>query len=129
MSARRITADRSAEVLAAFHAAYDDLYGRHLEDAPVQFVNFRVRVVATGDNLQLGKVAKSSGTTVPDKMRPAYFPDAGRYVDTAIYMHDRLLAGASFAGPAIVQSREFSALIGPGQSCSIDEYGNLHIDF
>jgi N-methylhydantoinase A len=62
-------------------------------------------------------------------MRAAYSPESRDYVDTPIYLHDELGAGARFAGPAIVQSREFSALIGAGQSCSVDEYGNLIIDF
>jgi N-methylhydantoinase A/oxoprolinase/acetone carboxylase beta subunit len=50
-------------------------------------------------------------------------------VDTAIYQHDELFPGARFEGPAIVQSGEFSAVIGPGQTCSVDSYLNLLVGF
>ena len=65
----------------------------------------------------------------PAKTRPAYFPDAQGFVETAIYVHDDLQPGARFAGPAIVQSGEFSALIGPRQNCAVDDYRNLLIAF
>ncbi len=48
---------------------------------------------------------------------------------TPIYLHDDLAAGARFSGPAVVQSGEFSALVGAGQTCSVDGYRNLLIDF
>jgi hypothetical protein len=43
--------------------------------------------------------------------------------------HEELHPGARFAGPAIVQSGEFSALIGPRQNCVVDDYRNLLIAF
>ena len=51
------------------------------------------------------------------------------FVATAIYQHDELFPGARFEGPAIVQSGEFSAVIGPGQTCSVDPYLNLFVGF
>jgi N-methylhydantoinase A/oxoprolinase/acetone carboxylase beta subunit len=119
----------SDAVLRAFYDAYDDLYGRHLEDTPVQFVNFRVRVMVPDPNVELKRVPLRTAPAKPMKTRAAYFPDAQAYVDAAIYAHDDLAAGTSFKGPAIVQSGEFSALIGPGQNCSVDTYRNLVIAF
>ncbi len=49
--------------------------------------------------------------------------------DAARQNHDELFPGARFAGPAIVQSGEFSAVIGPGQTCSVDPYLNLFVGF
>ena len=120
------------QVRAAFYAAYDDLFGRHLEDVAVEFVNFRVRAISTEEPLVLQKITGEEGTGKPSgkpaRMLKAYFREAGSYVDTAIYAHEDLAGGARFSGPAIVRSKEFSALIGPQQSCAVDERGNLVID-
>jgi N-methylhydantoinase A len=129
LPAGEFTRGRSAEVLHAFYATYDELYGRHLEESPVQFVSFRVRAVTANANLELSKAPAAKGKAKPAKKRAAYSPDTHGYVDTPIYLHDDLAAGARFAGPAVVQSGEFSALIGAGQTCSVDGYRNLIIDF
>jgi N-methylhydantoinase A/oxoprolinase/acetone carboxylase beta subunit len=129
LPAGKFTRERSAEVLGAYYAAYDELYGRHLEESPVQFVSFRVRAVTANANLELSKAPAAKGNAKPAKTRAAYSPDTHGYVDTPIYLHDDLAAGARFAGPAVVQSGEFSALIGAGQTCSVDGYRNLIIDF
>lgn len=122
----KLTADR---VVNAFYAGYDELYGRHLEGPPVQFVNFRVRAIAHDAHFELRKLNGATHTLKPSKKRPAYFTEEHRYVDTDIYLHDELFAGASFAGPAVVQSGEFSAVIGPRQAVSVDPYLNLLIAF
>jgi N-methylhydantoinase A/oxoprolinase/acetone carboxylase beta subunit len=124
-----LEAARTDEVRRAFYAAYDELYGRHLEEVPVQFVNFRVRAVAHDAHFELTRAPAGTGEARPAKTRPAYFPDAPGFIDTAIYMHDELNRGARFAGPAIVQSGEFSALIGPRQNCAVDDHRNLRIAF
>jgi len=117
------------KVVQAFYAGYDELYGRHLEGPPVQFVNFRVRAVAHDAHFELRKAKSETRAVKPTKKRSAYFADGHGFVDTAIYQHDELFPGARFEGPAIVQSGEFSAVIGPGQTCSIDPYLNLLVGF
>ena len=124
----KLDAGRCGEVERAFYAAYDELYGRHLEGPPVQLVSLRVRAVTDGANLELARVG-AAGTTAPAKTRAAYSPETHDYVDTPIYVHDELPAGARFAGPAVVQSGGFAALVGAGQTCAVDAYGNLLIDF
>ncbi len=129
LPAGKFTRERSAEVLRAYYTAYDELYGRHLEESPVQFVSFRVRAVTANATLELSKAPAAKGNAKPAKTRAAYSPDIHGYVDTPIYLHDDLAAGVRFAGPAVVQSGEFSALIGAGQTCTVDGYRNLIIDF
>lgn len=119
---------RLPQVLSAFYAAYDDLFGRHLEDVPVEFVNFRVRAISTEETLILQKIPSKEAADKSARIRKAYFREADGYIDTAIYSHEDLGVGTRFSGPAIVRSKEFSALVGLQQSCSVDERGNLIID-
>jgi N-methylhydantoinase A len=54
-----------------------------------------------------------------------YFQDARGYRDTPVYDRYRLGPGASFAGPAIVEERECTVVVGPGMTVTIDGYMNL----
>jgi len=129
LPAGALTDERAQEVIRAFYDGYDELYGRHLEEVPVQFVNFRVRAVAHDAQFELRKAAPRAGAAKSSARRPTYFPDARGFIETAIYRHDDLSPGARFTGPAIVQSGEFSAVIGPRQDCTVDHFVNLQIAF
>ena len=117
----------AASVTAAFNSAYDRLYGRHIDGAPIQFVSLRVRAVATSRPFDFLPIDPAGDVAArASKVRPVYFPGHG-FVATRIYRHDELRAAHHFQGPAIVQSSEFSALMAPGQHCSVDRFGNLQI--
>ncbi|MBI3963987.1 MAG: hydantoinase/oxoprolinase family protein, partial [Chloroflexi bacterium] len=60
--------------------------------------------------------------------RPAFFPEANGFVDTPVYDHYRLFAGATFEGPAIVEERESTTVVGYHQRVTVDEYLNLVVD-
>jgi N-methylhydantoinase A len=46
-------------------------------------------------------------------------------IDVAVYDRYRLGPGATFTGPAIVEERESTTVIGPDAMVSIDDQGNL----
>src|SRR3989442_919086 len=46
--------------------------------------------------------------------RMAYFAEAGGFVETPVYDRDALGPGARCTGPAIVEERESTAVVGPG---------------
>ena len=56
----------------------------------------------------------------PKSSRKAYFPEARGYVDTPVYDRYALTPGAIFAGPAIIEERESTTVIGPGARVSVD---------
>ncbi|HWN13032.1 MAG TPA: hypothetical protein VNU02_04175, partial [Candidatus Dormibacteraeota bacterium] len=53
------------------------------------------------------------------------FPEAGGYVETPVYDRYRLDPGARLSGPAIVEERESTTVIGPGALISVDAHRNL----
>jgi N-methylhydantoinase A len=57
--------------------------------------------------------------------RQAYFPEAGGFTSTPIYDRYLMRPGMSFNGPAIVEERESTAIVGPHSQCHIDEHHNL----
>lgn len=112
---------------AAFEAVYRELYERLGPPVPVEIVNWRVVSSGPAPHIQL-HVTSTAGGTAQEALkgeRSAYFPEANGMVATPIYDRYRLAPGAAFTGPAIVEERESTVIIGPGAQCSIDAQWNL----
>jgi len=57
------------------------------------------------------------------------YPDmAGAYVETPIYDHYKLPVDQPVRGPAIVEQRESTAVVGPSGTANVDGHGNLVIN-
>jgi len=52
--------------------------------------------------------------------RSAYFAESGGFVETPVYDRYALTAGMRLTGPAIVEERESTAVIGPGARTRVD---------
>jgi N-methylhydantoinase A len=121
-----LTPDSLPALEQAFDRVYRQLYGRVADGVPLEAVNWRV--VATGPRPALDLRGQAGGTADANAARKGeraiYLPEAGGFVAVPIYDRYRLGPGASFAGPAIVEERESTAIIGGGHVC-VDEYRNL----
>ena len=53
--------------------------------------------------------------------RRAFFPEREDYLDTAVYDRYALKPGMQFAGPAIVEERESTLIIGIAGRARVDE--------
>jgi N-methylhydantoinase A len=60
--------------------------------------------------------------------RRAYFPEREEYVDTAVYDRYALKPGMQFAGPAIVEERESTLIIGIGGRARVDNKLNVIVE-
>jgi N-methylhydantoinase A len=59
--------------------------------------------------------------------RPVYFGlDAGE-VSTPVYRREKLLAGDSVAGPALIEEHASTTVVCEGDSLTVDQFGNLSI--
>jgi N-methylhydantoinase A len=114
-----------------FDEAYQRLYGRTYPESPVEFVNFRVRASLPVKTLELPRRAAPAGARLADARkgeRPAYSALARDFVPHAVYDRYRLFPGAGFAGPAIVEERESTVIVGEDAQARIDDQGFLWID-
>ena len=55
-------------------------------------------------------------------------PELGGMTEVTVYDRYRLGPGAAFTGPAIVEERESTTVIGPGAAVTIDAEGNLVVE-
>ena len=67
-----------------------------------------------------GSARPNSANYVIKGARRAYFAESGDFVETAVYDRYALTAGMTLTGPAIVEERESTAVIGPGGRARVD---------
>jgi 5-oxoprolinase (ATP-hydrolysing)/N-methylhydantoinase A len=112
-------------IRTAFHTVYQARYTAVPQLAAIEALSFRVHVrgplpdmpVPVGDLSLSGPVLKGT--------RPAYF--GGGFIDTAVYDRYALRPGTTIAGPAIIEEREATTVLQPGDRLTVDDAGNLCI--
>jgi N-methylhydantoinase A len=60
--------------------------------------------------------------------RRAYFPEAGGFVDAAVVDRYALKPGERAQGPALIEERESTTVLLPGDLAHVTENGHLLID-
>jgi N-methylhydantoinase A len=117
-------------LLGAFETEYRRLYHRLTPGASVEVLNWRLR--ARGP--RPGPAAPPPPAITNGRLeaalkgtRPAYFREAGGFVDCPVYDRYRLAPGHRLAGPAIVEERESTAVLGPRARVEVDGALNLAV--
>jgi N-methylhydantoinase A len=90
-------------------------------------VSWRVRVGAPAavSELRFSELGAEVGDPLLER-RMAYFEECAGFVEVPVFARDRLAAGvARITGPALIEERESTAVVGPGASAVIDSHGNL----
>lgn len=124
-----LAAAELARIGAEFERTYEALYGRKGPDVPLEVINWRV--VASGPrpdmDLQLPRGSSKSGEALKGS-RLAFFPEAKDYVETAIYDRYALEPNMRFNGPAIIEERESTLIIGARGQARVDDKLNVIVE-
>jgi N-methylhydantoinase A/oxoprolinase/acetone carboxylase beta subunit len=113
-----------------FDRVYEKLYGRTYPDSPVEFINFKVRASLPVRLLQFPKIRRDEGgpQAAVKGNRMAYSGLIRDYVTHAVYDRYKLFAGVKFAGPAVIEEKESTLVVGEDALVTVDEYGFLWIE-
>jgi N-methylhydantoinase A len=125
----RLSADEMPRLQENFNHAYERMYKRLNPDVDVEALNWRVIVAGPRPIIQL---APAAGLHVPLEatrkgQRPAYFPEASGYLECPVYDRYQLAPGMVLHGPAIMEERESTVVVGPGARVEVDAYQNVVI--
>jgi N-methylhydantoinase A/oxoprolinase/acetone carboxylase beta subunit len=114
---------------AAFRAAYSTRYGRMLEGLPIEALHWRLTAVgpASPVTLQPADVVERSAGVAIKEWRDAYFPERG-FAPTPVYDRDLLEPGMTFRGPAIIEEREATGVVWPGDRARVDAYRAIVVE-
>jgi N-methylhydantoinase A len=120
------------ELTDEFESAYRRIYGRVAHGNPVEATNWRVIVTAPTPQLPLERMGAEydgEARNEPEKgARRAYLPEAAGFVDVPVIDRYALRPGYSRAGPAIIEERESTIVVGKGATISVDPLANVIID-
>jgi N-methylhydantoinase A/oxoprolinase/acetone carboxylase beta subunit len=115
--------DPAGQVERAFEAAYVGLYGRRPPGVDPEVMTWRVRVLGPVPVLETGMPEKDA-SDASKGMRAVWFPETG-FTDTSVYDRYRLSRGSTIEGPAVIEERESTMVVGHGGTAVVDEAGNL----
>jgi N-methylhydantoinase A len=105
------------------------LFGRTPPNVPTEVVSWRVRLTGPTPTLALG-VSRDTDQerTAMKGERLAYFPEFEAFHRTAVYDRYRFGPGDELHGPAIVEERESTVVIGPRGRARVDDLLNLVVE-
>ena len=96
---------------AAFHDTHERRFG-HRNDGETEVVSFRLTGTGRGAKPEFGAWRVAGDVAGPRvETRAVFF--GGRFFDTPVLVRDRLPAGASHAGPAIVEEEGATTVVPP----------------
>jgi N-methylhydantoinase A/oxoprolinase/acetone carboxylase beta subunit len=130
LTERDFTKLKKEEVRRRFDGVYEKLYGRTYPDSEVEFINFKVRASLPERLLKLPKLGKkkqSLDQAIKGK-RPAYSPMTRDFIPYTVYDRYKLFPTAKFKGPAIIEEKESTVIVGEDAVVSVDDFGFLWID-
>jgi N-methylhydantoinase A len=118
-----------AAIRTTFEDVYRGLFGRTGPDVPLEGVSWRL--LATGPapsvNLRAAGASSAAGTRPVKGERLVYFPEWAEHRPAPVYDRYLLAPGAAFDGPAIVEERESTTIVGPAARIEVDESRNLSV--
>jgi 5-oxoprolinase (ATP-hydrolysing) len=109
----------------AFATAYAERYTAVYERVEVQMVSLRVRCRGALPELAVTQASAAVAGDARKRSRQAWFAEG--FIDTPVYDRYALAPGSSLSGPAIIEEREATTIVAPGDMVSVDASGTLRI--
>lgn len=127
-----LTADDVAAIRAAFFVSYRARFGRTMEEAPIEALSWRLACAAPARDIRLGSAEGGGEVATTAKaaqrgQRRVLFESHG-WQECTVYDRYALPVGAHFIGPALIEERESTCVVGPGATIRVDALRNLIID-
>ncbi len=116
----------------SFWQEYDRLYGRYVKNVDVEGVTWRLWARGPIPEIDLKRTEDTDGGSLRTSLkgtRQAYFPEHKKFIETSVFDRYSLRPGNQFKGPAIIEERESTVVASPDSFCSVDEFGNLIIEW
>ncbi len=128
LPAEPLARDTLDAVKAAFAREYQRLYAHLYTGTVIQAISWRVQCAGPAPSISVEREDDAAAQRPALKgHRPAYFGDAGGWADVPVYDRYALRMGQCIAGPAIVEERESTTVVPPGDRLEVDGRRNLRL--
>ncbi|MDQ0382518.1 hydantoinase/oxoprolinase family protein [Amycolatopsis thermophila] len=115
----RVTAEGVAEIVADFHAFYQESYGFSAAEIPVVVSTLEVTAVIPRPHKVPPSAAEDGESLLGH--RDLRIPGAGDTVRVPVHVRERLQPGEVVTGPAIVSEKFATTVVLPGRRARIDD--------
>lgn len=119
----------------AFHKAHEENYGHSILDETIQAVNLRLLAVKRVEKPKLHPIARAFSPLdqVPHRTRKVWLvfgsqKERKRFKTCRIFDRASLKAGHKINGPAIIQEKESTTLVGLHWKLEVDKFGHLLLE-
>jgi N-methylhydantoinase A/oxoprolinase/acetone carboxylase beta subunit len=114
-----------------FYERYEAIYGHAHKHLDLEVMTCRLRASGPRPTVSLPQAPTGEGgAKVAHKgRRSAYVPDRGAFAEVDVYDRALLPAGSEFHGPAIVEEKDSTAVIGANAIVRVDDKLNLVVKF
>ncbi|MGD8880803.1 MAG: hypothetical protein PVI82_02860, partial [Desulfobacterales bacterium] len=99
-------------------------------ETPVEFVTFKVRASLPERPFSIPPL-KNTASSIEDCLkgeRQAFSLIKKEYISFKVYDRFKLFPDAKLPGPAIIEEKESTIIVGEDAAASVDEYGFVWID-
>ena len=118
----------AAEGLAAtFTKAYEEFFGRAIEDLAIEAVSWSVRVASVQERPPILELVRASRRVEAGTTRPIYDPIAQKDLDAEVVGRESLSAGDAVIGPAVIVEEQTTTVLGSHHQAVMQRDGTLLI--
>jgi len=124
LSGAGFTAPQLEATVNEFHRQHEKLYTFRMPWKAAEFLTFRLRATAPRAPFHLRQIDEGGpdGAGAIKRRRRCWFD--GQEADTPVYDGARLLAGARFSGPAIIEETTTTVVVPGSFVCAVDQWKN-----
>lgn len=132
--ARELSGEDIEKLTIEFFDRYERIYGpgSAFRGAKLQIVTFRLRAVAAMPKPQLIEASEKTAEVPADarrKDRSVYWSGTRQRMDTPVYDGSLLPVGNVLQGPVLVETSHTTVVVHPGQTLTVDTWGNFVLTF
>jgi len=128
LSADLFAKEDRAGIKARFDAVHDLRYGTCAPQERSEIVSLRVTVTGMLEKPELKRIPAGDAKPADDAhtgVRKVRF--GAELTDTDTWDRTRLVAGNTIAGPALIEEHASTTVLHPGDTLTVDDFGNLKI--
>ena len=120
---------QKSEIRDLFDTAYEKLYGRTYPEAQIEFVTFKMRVSLPERPFLIPKISNQNKSLAACQKgsRQAFSLTGKAFIPFNVYDRFKLFPGAKIQGPAIIEEKESTIVVGEDAAASVDEFGFVWI--
>ena len=114
------------DLAGTFEDEHDREHSYRREGSPIEIYRLNLRAVGVTQKAELARHEREGSMPEPIARRQVHFGD-GDARETPVYRRADVPAGATFAGPAVLEQLDSTVLVPPGAEVEVDDWLNIRM--